>query len=852
MSLSPASSLSSGVDAPSAADGSGAAGASPRGEAGSRAPARARSLADDLRARGDDELVRLLQLRPDLSRPAPADLTSLAARAVTRASLARALDDLDTGSLQVLEAVAVLGSANGVGPISRLLGTSNDRVAPLLQGLWERALVWRAGRVSHTPRPVAEALGPYVAGLAPSSSADLSDVVAALTAPADLPGAQRAILERLTWGPPVGRLPDDGAAAAAGRALLAAGLLVPRPAGDVLLPREVALALRGGVLHRRLALRPPDWAGTVASPERVAGTAGASAVHLLGLVDEVVAAWEAHPPRVLRSGGLAVRDLRALAEQLDSPADLTAFVVELVKDAGLVGDDGRLDPTWLPTHDYDSWVGEAAPARWLTLVDAWLGSVRAPHRVGTRPDGSSGPVNALSEGASWPRLRAMRAEVLGELLTAPPGRGVPIAQLLERMSWRHPLRPQHVLREAVEATARAAEWLGVTGLGALPEPVRAVLAERGIHAPDLAPELAPDLAPGRGASADDRSASGDDTSASSDDTAARTGTGSGTFSGSGDRVDAEASRARVVAAIATMLPEPVDRIVLQADLTAVVPGPPAPALAALLRATAERESRGGASVYRFDARSVQRGLDGGRTSQDLLEALARASLTPVPQPLRYLVEDVARRHGALRVGAVGSYVRCEDPAALEILLARRELGAARLRRLAPTVAVSPLTPGALVQALRDAGGAPVLEGLDGVVLTGEGEPERTRRRDLVPVARHAPDAPESARLVARLRAGQEARDRQELAARTQDAGPPLPATDPSVVVALVREAIARRGSLWIGLADGTGATQRLLLHPTRVDGGRVIGHVDDGEVGRGASRERTVSLHRISGAALAQ
>ncbi|HEY9497165.1 MAG TPA: hypothetical protein VIR15_20090, partial [Intrasporangium sp.] len=68
-----------------------------------------RSLADDIRGRDDRQLVALVLARPDLARPAPADLTSLAARASTRASVQRAVDALDAGRLQVLEALVVAG-----------------------------------------------------------------------------------------------------------------------------------------------------------------------------------------------------------------------------------------------------------------------------------------------------------------------------------------------------------------------------------------------------------------------------------------------------------------------------------------------------------------------------------------------------------------------------------------------------------------------------------------------------------------------------------------------------------------------------------------------------------------------
>ena len=98
------------------------------------------------------------------------------------------------------------------------------------------------------------------------------------------------------------------------------------------------------------------------------------------------------------------------------------------------------------------------------------------------------------------------------------------------------------------------------------------------------------------------------------------------------------------------LPAPVDHFLLQADLTVVVPGPPARDLAVELAAVADRESAGAASVFRVTEATVRRALDSGRSAGELHAFFAGHTKTPVPQGLTYLIDDVARRHGRLRVG----------------------------------------------------------------------------------------------------------------------------------------------------------------------------------------------------------
>lgn len=111
----------------------------------------------------------------------------------------------------------------------------------------------------------------------------------------------------------------------------------------------------------------------------------------------------------------------------------------------------------------------------------------------------------------------------------------------------------------------------------------------------------------------------------------------------GERADA--------ASMAPYLPHEIDRVYLQADLTAIAPGPLAPALDLRLRSIALRESRAQASTYRFTAESIGAGMTEGETAESIRAFLASLSLTGIPQPLAYLIESTAARHGLVRVRA---------------------------------------------------------------------------------------------------------------------------------------------------------------------------------------------------------
>lgn len=92
------------------------------------------------------------------------------------------------------------------------------------------------------------------------------------------------------------------------------------------------------------------------------------------------------------------------------------------------------------------------------------------------------------------------------------------------------------------------------------------------------------------------------------------------------------------------IPAPAAGVYLQPDLSIIVPGPLAPADEAMLSAITETEQLGPAASLRISTARITRAvLRAGSGSQEVREALARLSLTGIPQPLDYLLRDLDRK-----------------------------------------------------------------------------------------------------------------------------------------------------------------------------------------------------------------
>jgi hypothetical protein len=223
------------------------------------------------------------------------------------------------------------------------------------------------------------------------------------------------------------------------------------------------------------------------------------------------------------------------------------------------------DDRILPTNQFDIWLTQTPSARWQSLVSQWLITSRMSGLVGKEESKNVAPLGPELDRVAAAPIRKLTLRLLQESEGSAPK----IESLLLLAQWNTPARRSGgIPSDYISWNLREAEWLGITGQGAISKYGIGLLAGA-----DL------------------------------------------------DEIDED-------------LPKSVDHILIQSDHTAIAPGPLEHEIAQELAILAEIESRGGATVYRFSEATIRRGLDHGRTGDEIKAFLNTASYElEIPQHL---------------------------------------------------------------------------------------------------------------------------------------------------------------------------------------------------------------------------
>ena len=707
-----------------------------------------RSFADYLRSLDDAALIALFSHRPDLVTPVPPDIASLAVRASSAPSLARAVDALNLWQYQVLEACAVTEEPFNEKSISALTEKSAIFILP---GLIERGLIYPSKDGFYLPTTLREILGNEIVGLGPRSLAKM-----ALKKLDEAPAAAKKVLDAMVWGPPRGTVSDIKKPSPGVQWLLDENFLIVAGTKTVVLPREVAIYLRAGKVHKELWPSAPAISGTKRDEKSVQLAAIANISTFLRWIEEVLNFWAQEPADALRAGGLGVRDLKVISTHLGVDESCAAFVVEIAYLSGLLAIDA--DDRILPTTNFDLWLTQKHSQRWHDLAAAWLITSRMSGLVGR-----DGTRNIAPLGPELDRVAAapVRSLVL-QLMRENAGTCPKFAEIVAAAQWHSPSKRSGGIDSGyVEWTLREAEWLGITGQGVISTYGEALLSES-----DLA------------------------------------------------LIDSD-------------LPKSVDHILIQSDHTAIAPGPLEHEIAQELALLADIESRGGATVYRFSEATIRRGLDHGKSGEEIRAFLKKTSKTPMPQPLEYLIADVAKKHGKLRVGSTASFIRCEDGALIAQIMSDKRLEILSLRQIAPEVLISGLEAADAMSVLRNCGYLPAGEDSLGILLSGP-RIARAKSKARPPRTIGEIDRPDEVQLQGALRAlrtGEKSSHRQStLRNIASSALGSLPRTTANETLDILSDYLQNQPatSLSIGYADNNGLVSHRIIDPLKLSAGSLI------------------------------
>lgn len=277
---------------------------------------------------------------------------------------------------------------------------------------------------------------------------------------------------------------------------------------------------------------------------------------------------------------------------------------------------------------------------------------------------------------------------------------------------------------------------------------------------------------------------------------------------------------KAASAANAFLPKPQRKLICQADLSLIAPGPLPTDVEIAVRRFADTEQIGMASTYRMSALSISHGLETGLTEDDIRGWLLELTGKALPQPVDYLIREAAQRFGRLTVGA-GELETKSVIKSLDSILLAQILNESRLKPFAmyalPDGSIGcRFEPEMVYFGLREAGFSAVRIDADGNIVSPR-TPLGTSEQSLSPTTVDAD--------IQRLREQEE-----KLGSEPDD----------DDLVRSIQLAIKNKSIIIIGVTTNTGAELEFTLEPIGFANGRLRAKDKKADI------ERTLPLASIT------
>lgn len=180
----------------------------------------------------------------------------------------------------------------------------------------------------------------------------------------------------------------------------------------------------------------------------------------------------------------------------------------------------------------------------------------------------------------------------------------------------------------------------------------------------------------------------------------------------------------------------------------------------------------------------------------------------MPQPLDYLITDVAKRHGRLRVGSAHTYIRCEDEGIVTQILHDKKCENLRFRKIASQVLVTEFELNEVISELREYGYLPAAENASGILLS-QPNLRRSKSRPKPPRIISEFSSPKEGVVLAAvkaIRAGE----------RSRRVEPIVSGTSSNETLALINQYIEDGRTLMISYADNNGGVSNRIIEPISI------------------------------------